>query len=85
MAKTIMIVKPDTISAKDKEKLTKNGYVVIEHPFPKDVRLVTESYDEHPLILKSLAQGLKESGSITTHQSVGKAVVHNILAIITGQ
>lgn len=38
--KQIVIVKPGTISAKDKEKLSKNGYVVVEHQFPGDVRIV---------------------------------------------
>lgn len=32
--KTIIAIKPDTLSAKDKEKLTKAGYIVITHPDP---------------------------------------------------
>jgi hypothetical protein len=41
--KKIMIVKPDTISAKDKKELTKNNVLVIEHPFPGDVRILSEA------------------------------------------
>lgn len=40
--KQLLIVKPGTVNAKDKEKLTKNGYILIEHPFPGDVRVITE-------------------------------------------
>lgn len=40
--KQLLIVKPGSISSKDKEKLTKAGYLLIEHPFPGDVRIVTQ-------------------------------------------
>lgn len=29
-----MVVKPKTVTAKDKEKLSKNGVLVIEHSLP---------------------------------------------------
>lgn len=32
--KKIIITKPGTLSAKDKEKLTKDGHLVISHPDP---------------------------------------------------
>lgn len=41
--KQIFVVKPGTLSAKDKEKLTKNNHIVIEHPFPGDVRIITDT------------------------------------------
>jgi hypothetical protein len=37
MSKQIIIVKPKTLSPKDKEKLTKDGNVVIEHPNAAEV------------------------------------------------
>jgi hypothetical protein len=40
MSKQIMIVKPGELSSKDKEKLSKNGYMVIEHPEPDTVRII---------------------------------------------
>jgi hypothetical protein len=35
--KQLIVVKPKTLSSKDKEKLTKNGHLVIEHPNPTDM------------------------------------------------
>lgn len=37
----IFIVKPKTLSASDKQKLTKHGHLVIEHEFPQEVRIIT--------------------------------------------
>jgi hypothetical protein len=42
MSKPVMIIKPQSISPKDKEKLSKNGYLVIEHPFPGDVKIIND-------------------------------------------
>lgn len=41
--KKIVIIKPKSLSPKDKEKLTKAGCVVIEHQNPNEVRLIEES------------------------------------------
>lgn len=38
-----MIVKPKTITAKDKAKMNKNGIIVIEHPLPSEVRIVQQT------------------------------------------
>lgn len=43
--KQILIVRPDTLNAKDKEKLTKNGFLWIEHPNPEEVKIVVETSD----------------------------------------
>lgn len=40
MSKQVMIIKPGTVSGKDKEKLSKSGYVVIEHPEPDNVKII---------------------------------------------
>lgn len=54
--KQLLIVKPNTISSKDKEKLSKNGYLLIEHPFPGDVRVIS-ALDVDGSILLSAAMG----------------------------
>lgn len=41
--KKIMIVTPGSIKPKDKEKLSKNGCLVIEHEKPNEVRIITET------------------------------------------
>lgn len=41
--KRIIIVVPGSLSAKDKDKLSKNGLLVIEHPDPPAVRIITPS------------------------------------------
>lgn len=35
--KQIIAIKPGTLSPKDKEKLTKAGNIVIEHPHPSEI------------------------------------------------
>lgn len=45
MSIQIMVVKPRSLSAKDKEKLTKAGNMVIEHPSPGDI--VYKAPEEH--------------------------------------
>jgi len=37
MEKKIIVVKPKTLSPKDKAKLTKAGNIVVEHPAPGDI------------------------------------------------
>ena len=54
--KQLLIVKPGTVSPKDKEKLTKNGYLLIEHPFPGDVRVIS-ALDADASVLLSAAMG----------------------------
>lgn len=54
--KQLLIVKPGTVSQKDKEKLTKNGYLLIEHPFPSDVRVIS-ALDADASVLLSAAMG----------------------------
>ena len=56
MSKQIIIVKPKTLSPKDKEKLTKNGNIVIEHPFPSEVRIMNQinEIDPHTLLMSAL-------------------------------
>lgn len=41
--KKIMIVTPGSIKPKDKEKLSKNGCLVIEHEKPNEVRMIDDS------------------------------------------
>lgn len=43
MEQKIIIVKPGTLKAKDKEKLTKAGNVVVEHPEPYTVKFLEKS------------------------------------------
>lgn len=45
--KQILIVRPDTLNAKDKEKLTKNGFLYIEHPNPEEVKVIVETSSEN--------------------------------------
>lgn len=54
--KQIIIVEPKTLSAKDKEKLTKNGYLVIEHKIPSEVRIVTQAneIETHMLFMSAM-------------------------------
>lgn len=40
MEKKLIIVKPNTLSPKDKEKLTKKDYIVIEHPLPSEFKVL---------------------------------------------
>lgn len=61
--KQLLIVKPNTISAKDKEKLTKNGYILIEHPFPGDVRIVNQLDMDGDLLLSSAMKTISYNGS----------------------
>lgn len=61
--KQLLIVKPGTISAKDKEKLTKNGYIMIEHPFPSDVRVLNPLDVDGDLILASAMRAISYNGS----------------------
>lgn len=43
--KQIVIVKPGTVSSRDKERLTKAGMICIEHPNPDEVRIVKQASD----------------------------------------
>lgn len=61
--KQLLIVKPDTVNAKDKEKLTKNGYILIEHPFPGDVRIVNQLDVDGDLLLASAMRTISYNGS----------------------
>lgn len=40
--KQLLVVKPNTISPKDKEKLTKEGFILIEHESPADIKIITQ-------------------------------------------
>ena len=42
MSKPVMIIKPGSISPKDKGKLSKNGYLVVEHQFPSEVKIIND-------------------------------------------
>jgi hypothetical protein len=76
MEKEIIIIKPKTLSPKDKEKLTKSGKVVVEHPFPEEVvfkKSIPETVEyiytncyrcgERIYLLKERLDALKESKS----------------------
>jgi len=66
-----MIVKPKTISAKDKEKLNKNGVLVVEHPLPMEVRFIREEDGiDGNAILMSAMKGVVEG--IGTHERFAK-------------
>lgn len=41
--KQIIIVKPKTLSAADKQKLSKEGNLVIEHPIPSEVLIKNDA------------------------------------------
>lgn len=66
MSKPVMIVKTDSLSSKDKEKLTKNGYVIIEHPFPGDVRIINDfSLIETDELLMTALEALNWGNDVT--------------------
>lgn len=54
--KQIVVVKPKTLSAKDKGKLTKGGYLVIEHEMPSEVRIIqkTEGINGDVILLSAM-------------------------------
>lgn len=57
----IIFIEPKTISVKDKQKLTKNGYLVIEHPIPSSVRIVVDANEvEANILLMSAMKGVTE-------------------------
>lgn len=47
MIKQLIVVKPGTLSAKDKEKITKAGHVVIEHPEPHVIQYKNFEQEEY--------------------------------------
>lgn len=60
--KQIIIVKPKSLTPKDKEKLCKNGMLVIEHEFPESVRIVSQVSDieiDGNMLLMSAMDGLQ--------------------------
>lgn len=57
MRKKIIIVKPKTLSSKDKEKLSDNGNVVVEHPSPESVRILNQNDSVEYTYIKCLNCG----------------------------
>lgn len=58
--KQIIVIEPDQISAKDKEKLTKNGYIVIEAKDPSKIVFLSEvEHVDTNTFLMSALYGLK--------------------------
>lgn len=54
--KQILIVKPETISEEEKEKLKANSIVVVEHPEPSEVRIVTtmDGFDGNDVFMAAI-------------------------------
>lgn len=54
--KQIIVVKPQTLNPKDKEKLSKGGYIVVEHPMPSEFRIVhySEIEDTNLVLLSAM-------------------------------
>lgn len=67
MSKQIVVIKPNSMSPKDKEKLTKAGYVVVEYPNPEEVNIISEASltVSNDIIvscaLKAIAKGISAS------------------------
>lgn len=64
--KQLIIVKPGTVSDKDKELSVKNGFIIIEHPEPDSIQIVTDvsGISADPIIQAALiAVYTYESGS----------------------
>ena len=79
--KQLLIVEPNSISSKDKEKLTKNGIIVIEHKEPDKVRIVqTTDGTSNELLLFAAMEAL---GSIDSEAKFAKGVSKRILSTET--
>lgn len=66
--KQIIVVKPNSISEEQKQFLKENNCIVIEHPNPSEVRIIslTEGFDGDDL-LNSMMESIQKS-SYTTKQ-----------------
>lgn len=65
--KKIMLVKPKTVNQKDRKELEKNGFTVIEHPFPSEVKIVTELDGiQGDVILMSAIYAISQAGTEAT-------------------
>lgn len=76
--KQLLIVKPDTVSSKDKEKLTKNGYILIEHPFPGDVRIVNQLDVDADLLLTAAMKTIRQNGTETVRAGFFSSIYNKL-------
>lgn len=61
--KQILVVKPDTLSQQDKQRLQENDIILIEHPNPEEVRVITSLEGiEGNDVLDALAEATKKAG-----------------------
>lgn len=73
--KQILIVKSGTLAPKDKEKLAKNGMLVIEHPAPSEVRIVTAANEiAGDEILTAICEGIKNANNYEAYRYIGMAI-----------
>ena len=69
--KQIIIVKPDTILPEQKAMLEKNSIIVIEHPNPAEVRLITsmEGFDGNDVFMAAIEAINSDSTSMKVSQT----------------
>lgn len=77
--KQILIVKPKSISPKDKEKLSKNGFVVVEHDTPDTVRII-QQFDEATGTSITMSAIQAMTTSFTSRDEFSKELAKRILA-----
>jgi hypothetical protein len=77
--KQIIIVEPKSLTLKDKEKLSKSGFIVIEHSNPDAVRIITPMNEANSssILMAAMEAVNKESYS---HSHFAKALTKRILS-----
>jgi hypothetical protein len=78
---SVLFVKPQAISDRDKRRLERNGIVVVEIEDPDAVKLVKAGYElSHSDLLAAAARALKPNNSSSHHTLIfGDAVAEMIL------
>jgi hypothetical protein len=74
--KKYIIVKPGTISPRDRNLIHKNGDLVIEHPSPGDVRIISQIDGESSSdILNAICAGVRRCGNSLTEEYIGEELL----------
>ncbi len=81
--KRYIIVKPKTLDSKTKERISKNGDIVIEHEYPGDVRIIDETtIESNSNLVKGFCAAMSRievgySSKAAIMEEIAKALLRN--------